>query len=156
MENQKAGSPLSYSTLLMQYSHPRFCPSPSSHPDAETQAPSSAPVTRRHRKNPPSNTFRKGGHWREWCLARNLVKQTHWEFHSQSSGEGQEMDNGIGRSADRHVDGDCVFRGLTSQKFRRAQILSHHVHNPRTALLGDNIPPGIRGRDACTAGESHP
>ena len=66
------------------------------------------------------------------------------------------MDNGIGGSADGHVDGDRVFQSLAGHDVRGAHIFPHHFDNAAAAHFCVREAARIWRGDVGGPGESHP
>jgi hypothetical protein len=64
-------------------------------------------------------------------LARELLEIVDAELHAEAAGHGDEVDDGVGRAADRRQGDDGVLERLAREDLRQALILVDHVdHAP--------------------------
>ena len=87
--------------------------------------------------------------------ARDAVEFVEAQFDAQPPGDGDQVDDGVGGSADRHVHRDGVLERRARHDARRAQVLAHHFDDAAAAHLGHRQPARIRRGNAGAAGQGH-
>ncbi len=55
----------------------------------------------------------------------------------QRAGQRDQVDDGIGGAADRHVNGDGIFKGFAGEDVARLEIFPNHLDNAAAAIRGD-------------------
>ena len=92
----------------------------------------------------------------EGCRARQLVEAGERQRDAGAPGEGDQVDDRVGRAADRHVAADRVVEGFRRQDLggpRPARL--RQLDGPPTAEFGERQAPGVGRRDRGVTGERH-
>ena len=87
--------------------------------------------------------------------AGDFVEFFEWQVEAYPARDGHQMDDGVGRSADRHVDADGVLEGLAREDARGAQALPRHLDRAPAALLGCGQTPRVCRGDVRAAAQRH-
>ena len=77
------------------------------------------------------------------------------QVNADAAGDGQKVDNGIGRAADGGIGADGVFKRLFLQNVRRFQVVLDHLHDAPTGHLRHDAATGIHRRDGGIARQRH-
>jgi hypothetical protein len=86
---------------------------------------------------------------------RNLVEDAQRQIESATPCEGHQMDDGVGRTPDGHIDGYGVPESGKSENVLGFQIFPHHFHDPLAAIDGQPGVIRIGRRDRRCAGQGH-
>ena len=70
-----------------------------------------------------------------------------FQRHADASGNGFQVDHGIGRAADGGVDLDGVLECFARQHFRQAQVFMHHFNDADARHVRQHVAARIDGRD---------
>ncbi len=87
--------------------------------------------------------------------ARDAVEILERQPDAQASGDGDQMNHGVGGSAQRHQNGDRIFESLARQDARRLQPGFDHLHRRSSAQLRDRHAPRIGRRNVGAARQRH-
>jgi hypothetical protein len=77
------------------------------------------------------------------------------ELDADMAGKRVDVDRRVGRAADRRIDHDAVFEGLSRQDVGRLQILPDHPDNTRAGVIGDLPALAIGSGDGGASGQRH-
>ena len=89
-------------------------------------------------------------------LSRDRVEARHVEREADAARHGDDMDDGVGRAAKRHMDADGVIEGGRRQNLFRRLILPHHVDGAAAGGGAHARMIGVRRRDRRRAGQREP
>ena len=76
-----------------------------------------------------SARFQIGEHGHAFADAREIVNG---QLHLRRVRDGEQMQHGVRRTAERDDDGDGIFKSLLRQNVERANALAQHFHDART------------------------
>ena len=88
--------------------------------------------------------------------ARDGVEIRRRKPNAEPSGDGDEVHDGVGRSAHRHQGDDRVVEGGAGQDARRAQVFAHHLDDALAAHLGDGAAARVGRRNRGASRQAHP
>ena len=89
-------------------------------------------------------------------LSRDLVEPRHVERNAGAARHGDDVDDGIGRAAERHVHADGVVEGGGIEDFIRRQVVPHHVDDAAAGGGAHARMIGVGRRDRGGAGQREP
>jgi hypothetical protein len=78
---------------------------------------------------------------------RNLVETLHVESDAGAPRHGDDVDDGVGRAAERHVHADGVVKRGRREDFLRRQMLPHHIDDAATGGRAHARVIGVGRRD---------
>ena len=79
-------------------------------------------------------------------------KSSSRKLDAEAAGNGEQMDDRVGRAADRGIDLDRVLEGVAGQHLGDRQVFLDHLDDPRAGIFGERVAPGIDRRDRRAAG----
>ncbi len=82
-----------------------------------------------------------------------LVDVGELERNSGAPGDGDEVDDGVGRSADRGKDAYGVLEGLEGENVRQPHVLAHELDHPPARPLGEGVTARVDGGEGGSAGQ---
>ena len=85
----------------------------------------------------------------------DLVEELQVDGHTGLVGNGQQMQDGIGGAAQRHIAGQCVADGALVDDLAGGDALVDHVHDGHTGVLGQLQALGVDRRDGAVAGQGN-
>ena len=77
------------------------------------------------------------------------------QLDAQPAGDGDQVHDGVGRAADRHIDCNGVFESLAGHDAGRAQIFAHDIDDAAAAHLGHGEAARIGRRYVGATGQRH-
>ncbi len=89
-------------------------------------------------------------------LPRDRVEPRHVERDAGAARHGDDVDDGIGRAAERHVHANGIVEGGRRENFIRRQILPHHVDGAAAGGGAHARMIGVRRRDRRRARQREP
>ena len=87
---------------------------------------------------------------------RDLVETLHVQGDTGAARHGDDVDDGIGRTAERHVHADGVVERGGVENFIRRQVVPHHVDDAAAGGGAHARMIGVRRRDRGRAGQREP
>ena len=89
-------------------------------------------------------------------VARDAVEIVERELDAGAAGHGDQMDDRIGRAAERHLHDERILEGGAREEVARLQVLADHLDDPPTAGASPcGHAPEFGGRDGGGAGQRH-
>ena len=85
----------------------------------------------------------------------DLIEELQVDGHTGLVGNGQQMQDGIGGAAQRHIAGQCVADGALVDDLAGGDALVDHVHDGHTGVLGQLQALGVDRRDGTVAGQGN-
>ena len=77
------------------------------------------------------------------------------QWHAKMARNPVQMDRRIGRAANRRIDHDRIFKGLTRHHIAWPQVFPHHIDDPQAGFITDLPAFAIGRRNRCRAGQLH-
>ena len=91
-----------------------------------------------------------------WRTSADLIKERRRKFNTCLVRNRCEVQNGVGRSADPHIDRNSILKSLTCHNIARADIFFDKIKDDSPCLFCKQTAlPRIRGRYRSIAGKSH-
>ena len=87
--------------------------------------------------------------------AGDAVEILQFQVNAEASGDGEEVDDGVGGAANCHVDGDGVFNRLAGHDVGRFNALEGHLDGALAAHFGEGQTAGVRRRNGRAARQGH-
>ncbi len=87
-------------------------------------------------------------------LARNGVEAGHVQRHAGAARHGNDVDDGVGRAAERHVDADGVVERRRVEDLLRRQIFPHHLDDAAAGIAAHAWMIGVDRGDRGGAGQA--
>ena len=85
----------------------------------------------------------------------DLIEELQVDGHTSLVGNGQQMQDGIGGAAQRHIAGQCVADGALVDDLAGGDALVDHVHNGHTGVLCQLQALGVDCRNGAVAGQGN-
>ena len=81
-------------------------------------------------------------------LGAYLIEKLQIDRHTGLVGDGQQVQNGIGGAAQRHIAGQRIADGALVDDLAGGDTLLHHIHDGHTGVFCQLQPLGVDGGDA--------
>ena len=88
-------------------------------------------------------------------MVRNFVGHVEGQLDAALVGDGGQVEHGVGRAAQGHVDGLGVVEGGAGHDVPGPDVLFHQLHDLHARVLGQAQPGGIDGGDGAVAPQGH-
>ena len=86
-------------------------------------------------------------------LGAYLIEELQVDGHTGLVGDGQQVQNGIGGAAQRHIAGQRVADGALVDDLAGGDALLHHIHDGHTGVLCQQQALGVDGGDGAVSGQ---
>ena len=88
-------------------------------------------------------------------VGRQAVEVVQRQVHTDTPGNGQQVDHHVGGAAHGSVDLDRVFNRLAGQDLGHDQVFMHHVHNTPPRHPRQHVAPPVHSRVGRVAGQAN-
>ena len=97
-----------------------------------------------------------GARWQRFGVrGADLVEELQVHRHTGLVGNGQQVEDGVGGAAQRHIAGQCVADGALVDDLAGGDALFDHLHDGHAGVLGQLQALGVDGRDGAVAGQGN-